>query len=409
MRKTMNFIIAGSIGLSVSICTAILYYSSVLPDSYYVSDKRSLDLSAGFPITAVSNNPEADAVIMSADISNSGKTDKATLRLFGILPVKEVDVIEEETPMLIPGGMPFGIKIMTEGVMVVGMGEVNSLDGMKSPAADAGIEEGDVIISMSGEEVYSNEDIQNIISNSDGTVIEVIIERNSKRITKELLPVYSQSDNCYQAGMWVRDSSAGIGTVTFYDASTGRFGGLGHPVCDVDTGDILPLSSGEVADVEITGVKKSMEGIAGELQGMFISDNPSGELYANNEYGVFGNIDSERYSGMREIPMGMKQEIKLGEAVILTTLDGDEPQEYTIEIEKIDYRSDNYNKNMVIKVTDEELLEKTGGIVQGMSGSPVIQDGKLIGAVTHVFVNEPSKGYAIFSENMYEHGIKSDK
>lgn len=408
MRKTMNFVIAGTIGFSVSICTVILYYSSVLPDSYYVSDMKSLDLSAGFPITAVSNNIEADAVVMSGGSEDIKQSDKAMLKLFGILPVKEVEVIEAETPMLIPGGMPFGIKIMTEGVMVVGMGEVNSSDGVQSPAADAGIEEGDVIISMSGEEVYSNEDIQAIISGFDGTAIEVIIERDSKRMTKELIPVYSESNNCYQAGMWVRDSSAGIGTVTFYDMSTGRFGGLGHPVCDIDTGEILPLSSGDVVDVDITGVKKGMEGMAGELQGMFISDNAAGKLYANNEYGVFGSMAPDKYAGIQALPMGMKQEIKIGEAVILTTLDGDEPKEYSIEIEKIDYRSDNYNKNMVIRVTDKELLEKTGGIVQGMSGSPIIQNGKLIGAVTHVFVNEPSKGYAIFSENMYEHGIKTE-
>lgn len=406
MRKKMNFVIAGTIGISVAICTAIVYYSSVLPDSYYVSDRTNLDLSAGFPITAVSSNTRsADAVIMQNEKHNN--KDIATLKLFGIVPVKDVEVIESETPMLIPGGMPFGIKITMNGVMVVGMGEVNSADGMKAPALSAGIEEGDVIISMSGQAVYSNEDIQDIIADYDGTAIEVVIERSSKQITTELIPAYSESDNCYQAGMWVRDSSAGIGTVTFYDASTGRFGGLGHPVCDIDTGEILPISVGDVVDVDITGIKKGMEGIAGELQGMFISENSAGNLYANNQYGVFGDIDAGKYTGLEAIPMAMKQEIRLGEAYILTTLDGDEPEEYSIEIEKIDYRSDNFNKNMVIRVTDRKLLEKTGGIVQGMSGSPIIQDGKLIGAVTHVFVNEPTKGYAVFCENMYEHGILS--
>ena len=207
--------------------------------------------------------------------------------------------------------------------------------------------------------------------------------------------------------MWVRDSSAGIGTVTFYDESTGLFGGLGHPVCDVDTGGILPLSSGDVVDVNITGVRKSTEGNAGELQGIFVSDKACGTLYTNNQYGVFGALKNcpSPYS---PIPMGLKQEIQLGEASILTTIDGDKPQEYSISIEKIDYRSDNSNKNMVIKITDEKLLSLTGGIVQGMSGSPIIQNGKLIGAVTHVFVNEPTKGYAIFCENMYEYGCKTD-
>jgi len=402
MKKTLNFIIAAAIALSTGIFTAILYYSSILPDSYYVNDDTELNLSANFPITAVSENIESALMI-----SPQNSCEKATLKLFGIVPLKQVDVIEAETPMLIPGGTPFGIKILTEGVMVVGMGEVNSDKGMVSPAADAGIEEGDIIVSVSGEDVSSNDDIQTIISQSDGVSVEIVVNRNDRMLKFELTPAYSSSDNCYQAGMWVRDSSAGIGTVTFYDESTGLFGGLGHPVCDVDTGGILPLSSGDVVDVNITGVRKSTEGNAGELQGIFVSDKACGTLYTNNQYGVFGALKScpSPYS---PIPMGLKQEIQLGEASVLTTVDGDKPQEYSISIEKIDYRSDNSNKNMVIKITDEKLLSLTGGIVQGMSGSPIIQNGKLIGAVTHVFVNEPTKGYAIFCENMYEYGCKTD-
>lgn len=405
MKKTLNFIIAVTIGLSVSICTAILYYSSVLPDSYYVNDKAELNLSANFPITAVSNNIESASLISAENSGKGENTEKATLKLFGLVPLKEVEVIEAETPMLTPGGTPFGIKILIDGVMVVGMGEVNSDKGVEAPAIDAGIEEGDIIISISGEEVNSNEDIQTIISDSDGETVEIIVSRNSKEMTLELTPAYSGSDNCYQAGMWVRDSSAGIGTVTFYDNSTGFFGGLGHPVCDIDTGEILPLSSGDVVDVDITGVKRSTEGTAGELQGIFASDEPVGSLYENNQYGVFGTLENSP-SSFSALPMGLKQDIQLGEASILTTIDGDEPKEYSISIEKIDYRSENSNKNMVIKITDEKLLSLTGGIVQGMSGSPIIQNGKLIGAVTHVFVNEPTKGYAIFCENMYEYGIK---
>lgn len=402
MKKTLNFVIAAVIALSTGVFTAILYYSSILPDSYYVNDNNELNLSANFPITAVSDNIESASLI-----SPENSSETATLKLFGIVPLKQVDVIEAETPMLIPGGTPFGIKILTQGVMVVGMGEVSSDKGMVSPAADAGIEEGDVIVSVSGRDVSSNDDIQTIISESDGVAVEFVVSRNDRILKFSLTPAYSSSDNCYQAGMWVRDSSAGIGTVTFYDESTGLFGGLGHPVCDVDTGGMLPLSSGDVVDVDITGVRKSIKGNAGELQGIFISDNACGTLFANNEYGVFGALKNCP-SPYQAIPMGLKQEIQLGEASILTTVDGSQPQEYSISIEKIDYRSDNSNKNMVIKITDEKLLSVTGGIVQGMSGSPIIQNGKLIGAVTHVFVNEPTKGYAIFCENMYEYGCKTN-
>lgn len=403
MKKTLNVIIASTITLSVSICTAILYYSSVLPDSFHVNGSKELNLSANFPITAVAENIES-ASLSSEESCCENFSETATLKLFGIVPLKEVEVIKSETPLLIPGGTPFGIKILIDGVMVVGIGEVNSDGEISSPAKDAGIETGDIIVSIAGQEINSNEDIQEVISQADGNAVEVVINRDEVPLTVELQPAYSKSDNCWQAGIWVRDSSAGIGTVTFYEPSTSRFGGLGHPVCDVDTGEILPISSGDVVGVDITGVKKSSQGNAGELQGMFSSDNATGSLYANNEYGVFGTLD-DCPSCFSAIPMGLKQEIQLGEASVITTVDDGPPQEYSISIEKIDYRSDNANKNMIIKVTDEKLLSLTGGIVQGMSGSPIIQNGKLIGAVTHVFINEPSKGYAVFCENMYEYGL----
>ncbi len=399
MKKTLNFIMAVTTGLSTALLTAIMYYSSILPDSFYVNENTGISFSDNIPVTAVSED------ITSASTVSTGYTpDTATLKLFGLLPLKQVNVIPSETPMLIPGGTPFGIKIMIDGVMVIGVGEVNSENGMKSPASEAGIETGDIILSISGQEVTSNEDIQEIISESDGKSVEITAKRNQKEIEFELTPAFSKTDNCYQAGIWVRDSSAGIGTVTFYEASTGLFGGLGHPVCDTDTGEIIPISRGEVADVDITGIKKSVEGHAGELQGMFTSSKSQGQLFLNNEYGIFGTLDKKPEG--QAIPMALKQEIKTGEAKIITTVEGEEPQEYSIVIEKIDYSDDNTNKNMVIRVTDEKLLSLTGGIVQGMSGSPIIQNGKLIGAVTHVFVNEPERGYAVFCENMYQNSLK---
>ena len=230
------------------------------------------------------------------------------------------------------------------------------------------------------------------------------INRDGRHITFELQPVFSEYSRTYQVGMWVRDSTAGIGTMTFHEPSSGSFGGLGHPICDIDTGGVIPISSGEIVNVQINNVKKGYEGIPGELQGSFISGDAIGILSKNNEYGVFGNLFTQSDTS-KAMPMGLKQDVEVGEATILTTVEGTIPKEYNISIEKIDYRNNDTAKNMIIRITDEELLDKTGGIVQGMSGSPIIQNGKLVGAVTHVFVNDPAKGYGVFTENMYELGL----
>ena len=268
-----------------------------------------------------------------------------------------------------------------------------------------GLKEGDIIISIDGKKITSNTDIQNIVAKSGGNSLRIIYTHQNEQKTSLLEPALACSDNSYKAGMWVRDSTAGIGTVTFYEPNTNRFGGLGHPVCDSDTGEIIPVSSGDVADVEITKVVKGYSGSPGELHGTFKSDMSSGTIYFNNKYGIFGEM-FKPVDSSGGIPMGLKQEIETGPATIYTTIDGNGPQEYDINIEKIDYKNSG-TKNMTIKITDKELLEKTGGLVQGMSGSPIIQNGKLIGAVTHVFVSDPTRGYAIFCENMYESGISN--
>jgi stage IV sporulation protein B len=210
----------------------------------------------------------------------------------------------------------------------------------------------------------------------------------------------STEDNTYKVGLWVRDSTAGIGTVTFIDKNTGTFGGLGHGVCDVDTGLLMPLESGSVVDVEVTGVVKGEPQNPGELRGNF-SRVTSGNLFVNHETGVFGKInDADRVSG-EVVPIGNKNSVHEGKVYIYTTILGTTPEKYEAEIIKINSDSGK-TKNFMVRVTDKRLLEKTGGIVQGMSGSPILQDGKLIGAVTHVLINDPQKGYGIFIENMLE-------
>lgn len=382
----------------INICAIAGYYSVSLPDSYYVSKGSALELSTTFSIEA-----DSSEAVASFAGETSPSVETANLKLFGVIPVKNVEVHTVETPVLIPGGNSFGIKLLMEGVMVVGMGEVKTADAMICPAAECGIEEGNVILSLDGKKLSSNSDITEIVSESEGKPLEIVYTDGDEETVSLITPAYSLSDSCYKIGMWVRDSTAGIGTVTFYEPETGRFGGLGHPVCDSDTGEIVPISSGEAAEVEITGVVKGKSGQPGELKGCFTSSKTSGIIRTNNKYGVFGEL----FSGIPEseaIPMALKQEIETGKAVIYTTIDESGPQEYEIEIEKIDCKNTG-TKNMTIRVTDERLLEKTGGIVQGMSGSPIIQNGKLIGAVTHVFVSDPEKGYGIFAENMYEFGI----
>ena len=365
----------------INICTIIGYYAVNLPDSFYVSKGNNLELSTRFSIEA-----ESDNALASFAGQTYPKSETACLKLFGLLPVKDVEIHTVETPILIPGGDPFGIKLLMEGVMIVGMGEIKTDSGMKCPAEECGLKEGDIIISIDGKKITSNTDIQNIVAKSGGNSLRIIYTHQNEQKTSLLEPALACSDNSYKAGMWVRDSTAGIGTVTFYEPNTNRFGG-------------------DVADVEITKVVKGYSGSPGELHGTFKSDMSSGTIYFNNKYGIFGEM-FKPVDSSDGIPMGLKQEIEIGPATIYTTIDGNGPQEYDINIEKIDYKNSG-TKNMTIKITDKELLEKTGGIVQGMSGSPIIQNGKLIGAVTHVFVSDPTRGYAIFCENMYESGISN--
>ncbi|MCL2077814.1 MAG: SpoIVB peptidase [Oscillospiraceae bacterium] len=389
------------------LCVIFCFYYTKLPDKFYLSGAAPLNINTFFKITAdydaanpaKSEPEEARPALSSTDIAsvNSDYVLKnAELRLFGIIPIKEVQLERIDRPVLVPCGTPFGIKIKTDGAVVTGMGDI---EGNPSPARMAGIKEGDVIKSVNGMSIEKSGDITEAVQLGGGKTI-VNLLRDADEITVELNPVKSQKDNIYKLGVWVRASSAGIGTLTFYESSEGRFGGLGHGVCDIDTGKILPLSKGEAVSVTISGIVKGRPGEPGELSGSFLSRVPIGTIERNTELGVFGTMN---YAPSLEsgIPMAFKQEVKAGPAKILTTTSGSSPKEYDIFIEKLDFNENNQVKNMIIRVTDKELLGKTGGIVQGMSGSPIIQNDMLVGAVTHVFISDTTRGYAIFAENMY--------
>ena len=393
MRKLTRGIAAAFLVISLSIMGAVGYYDAVLPDTYYLSDGGTAYVDCLFDITI-----DATDIAVAASTSDSvAEETEAEIKLFGVIPVKNAKIVHADAKMLIPGGSPVGVKLLTEGVMVVKTAEVT--DGV-SPAYEAGINAGDNIISANGEELNSSARLSEIIENSDGEEITFEVMRNGKSFTATVTPVYSETDGVYKAGLWIRDSTAGVGTLTFIDPETGIFGALGHPISDSDTMTTLPLGSGEIVDVVITDYDKGERGCPGELYGTFVSGLASGTIELNCEQGIFGTVT---YPSRQEaIPIAYKAEVKTDPATILTTIDGSTPQEFEVEIERVTLSSAAKSKNIVIKVTDPELLELTGGIVQGMSGSPILQDGKLVGAVTHVFVSDPTHGYGIFIENMLE-------
>lgn len=396
MKKIIKNIALVCSLFSFGILSVTAYTSNKLPNEFYVRTGEELYIDENI---ATYYDKESKDILASIDGASHIQTSEVTLKMFGVIPIKDVNINYIDNIKVVPCGTAFGIKMYTDGVVIIGTGEVESENGVINPAEKAGIKVGDVIVSINGEKVGKNEDVERIISSSDGSDIVVSIKRKNLGFDLVLTPIKSSYDNNYKGGLWVRDSSAGIGTMTYYSNELSVFGGLGHPICDVETGDILPLMTGEIVEVDITGVNKGVNGVPGELRGSFSSSGATGELMINSETGVFGVLN-QNPTNHDEVEIGLRQEIVQGEASILCTLDENEPKEYKIVIDSVDMSGNNHTKNMVIRVTDPELLECTGGIVQGMSGSPILQNGKLIGAVTHVFVNDPTKGYGIFAENM---------
>ena len=295
------------------------------------------------------------------------------------------------------GGMPFGAKISSKGLTVVKFSET---EGEKASSAYlAGIRQGDIITKINGININTIEDFVGMVNKSGGNELKITVIRNNNEMVFSVVPKYSTDDGKYKTGIWVKDSTSGIGTVTFITPETNAFGGLGHAICDTVSGKIVPFSRGIVMNVSINGVIKGQTGIAGELKGNFEAKK-IGNLIKNCECGVFGILaDNTVVSPEGLVSVCDMSSVREGEAYIWCTLDQSGPQKYKIEITNIDH-SGATTKNFRIKVTDPKLLEKSGGIVQGMSGSPIIQNGKLVGAVTHVLINDPTQGYGIFIENM---------
>ena len=298
---------------------------------------------------------------------------------------------------LYPGGMPFGAKIISDGLTVVKFSDTQGKNA--SSAYLAGIREGDIITKINNINVTSIEDFVALVNKSRNNEIKFTVKRNQQELNFNVTPRYSAEDGKYKTGIWVKDSTSGIGTITFINPKTNEFGGLGHAICDSATGKLVPLIHGDVMDVSINGVIKGQVGTAGELKGTF-QNKKIGTLTKNSTCGVFGTLSLNTiHSPENLMKICPKEELHEGNAYIWCTLDEGSPQKYSIEISNID-TTNSTTKNFKIKIVDENLLKQSGGIVQGMSGSPIIQNGKLVGAVTHVLINDPTTGYGIFIENM---------
>ncbi|NLI57934.1 MAG: SpoIVB peptidase [Clostridium sp.] len=326
------------------------------------------------------------------------------MTLFGFIPLKtmQVDVVQDRE--VVPCGNTIGVKIDVEGFLVIALSEFETLDGKSlAPAKDAGIKPGDLIVEIDKKPVKNISHLIKYLDKFDGKSIHVKYKRGNSYHNTIINPAISLESEKYQLGMWLRESTAGIGTLTFYDPKTKKFGALGHGITDVDTGILMPLDDGEIVESNILTVKKGKQGEPGELKGILIEDKEKlGVINRNCDQGIYGVLNE---NAKNEFPnklysIGLKDEIKIGAASIMSNIDGKSVEEYDIEIQKISERNIGGSKGMMIKVTDKRLLEATGGIVQGMSGSPILQNGKLIGAVTHVLINDPTKGYGIFIENM---------
>lgn len=321
------------------------------------------------------------------------------------LPLKNVTIQVLPEIKVIPGGQSVGVKMDVRGVLVVGLQEIDTVSGESvNPGLEAGLEIGDSILEINNTAVYSAEEVQLIINKLKGKV-RVKISRRGEVMQLELSPVQSADDNLYKLGVWVRDKTAGLGTLTYYNPENHCFGALGHAITDPDTGNILAVEEGELLSASVESVKQGTAGVPGEIRGIFYeADDPLGNLEKNTAYGIFGTTYSQILNPFYSQPLsiGYQNEIKEGLAYIMTTVDGNHVEKYEIQIEEIHRQTRPSTKSMVIRVTDERLIKKTGGIVQGMSGSPIIQNNKIIGAVTHVFVNDPERGYGIFIEWMLQ-------
>jgi len=397
----------------VGLATMFLIYCFVavsffVSDKYTVIDGGNIDFSLPYFITSDSKNVLNAGTLgrlSDGEIASDTYKKDVELRLLGIIPVKTVEVNVTEKLRLIPSGECIGVKIFCDGLVTVGVTDFETEDGKTaSPAKSAGIKKGDIIKEINGKRILKTSDFTNELDLTIGEC-EVTLVRDGKEKKLTLLPVKAK-DGHKRIGVWVRDSVAGIGTLTFQKENDKSFAALGHGISDSDANILMPLENGRIYEASVLGINKGKKGVPGEIIGSINEEKEIGICTGNSETGIYGSSDGF-INNNTAIEVASGAEIKKGEATVICTLDETGPKAYSIEITNINRFDAGGTKSMIIKVIDPRLISKTGGIVQGMSGSPIVQNGKLVGAVTHVFVNDPTRGYGIFIENMLAEAEKN--
>ncbi len=380
-----------------------------IPNHITLFEGQKLDMSKAVPVSA-SLSSDSSIVALSQDhksvslqAKEQGKNEMF-LELAGF-PVKKVDVNVLKDFKVIPGGQSIGVKLNTIGVLVVGHHQVTSEEGKVSPGESAGIQVGDIITEINGQKIEKMSDVAPFVQEAGQKQqpLKIMLTRESGKVETELMPQKEKGEENYKLGLYIRDSAAGIGTMTFYHPQSKKYGALGHVISDMDTKKPIVVDDGQIVKSTVTSIEKGSNGNPGEKLARFSSDKEViGNIKRNSPYGIFGELNRDIKNGIMDepLPIALSHQVKEGPAQILTVVDDDEVKLFDIEIVSTIPQKFPATKGMVIKVTDPELLGKTGGIVQGMSGSPIIQDGKLIGAVTHVFVNDPTSGYGVHLEWM---------
>ncbi len=406
LRKSMGLVAAFLLGMSWF--SPMQQTLRTMPDTLALTQGqiRTLQLGGlsltGEALTVTASGDETLASVGAVNVASQQiGTSEMLLSLFGI-PLKKVEVQVSPEKRLIPGGMALGIAMRTEGVLIVGVSDV--AEGI-SPAKSAGLMAGDVIRSVNGTPVTTASSLTELLEKAGQQPVHIAYQRGGENRTALLTPHRDEATGAVRLGAWVRDSTAGVGTLSFYDPDNGHYAALGHAITDGDTGAVLSVSEGQVLKADIVAVQKGKAGAPGELKGSFLHAGESlGDIRRNSILGIYGALDRAAANPLypEGLPIGLRSGVHTGDATILSSVDGAGVKEYAIQITRVNPQSAPAPKSMVIRVTDERLLEATGGIVQGMSGSPILQDGRIVGAVTHVFVSDPTQGYGLYVDWMLD-------
>lgn len=361
--------------------------------------------------TMTYNSTSSDTSIQNLPNSNienilNGNVNYTNIevKLLGDIFVKNIKVTKLEEINVVPVGKVIGLKMYTNGVLVVGMSEIEDKNNyIIKPYENSDIKPGDTILEINKQLIEDIDNLKEVVNNSDGKELELTLLRNGNVLNTNIVPVEVENKK-YQLGLWVKDAATGVGTITFYEPESKSFGILGHGITDSDTNNLINIDTGELVTAKIISLKRGIQNIPGEIKGTIINSQTIGEIKKNTQFGVFGklnNLTALNIDSSKTIEVASRDEIKEGEATILCAINSSNvSKEYKIEIEKIYIDNDYNNKSMLIKITDEELLKETGGIIRGLSGAPIIQNGKFVGAITNVLVSNPEIGYAIFADLM---------